>query len=902
MSKLIAHEYMKELIYHDMAQKNIPAEGLEILSLNRVLNEEERVSDAVLILKLAKRLKANAAAYSEYEKMFSFPSFYEEVISFAKQLALWNLDADNLPAEGENERQLRAIVKEALRLELPEKITAAHLEESVQKALSEKIKAVQGFENSYFQYTVLKKMREAGMEMIDYADAKPAETLRRHALSTRTEIESCAQYICRNSRPCNVVLCSPADQMPVLKQVFERYGIPFSYTAQKKNVAIGAVYETLVQFAVYRDRDHLLDAFAAQAFPYRCDDDLLDFLDQVLTGISAPAHAEEYKAAYERAQSEKYDPEKALKRDPVSVYTKLEERASAYFAKIEGSIDSLSTAENPKEKLIRAYNVLTRSPLIANSDEMAAGRSLLAALQDCIDLIESDEDALFFARMSRDTGVSSHKLVTDFCTVTDLSHPVLPAENTYVLGCSGKSYPGFASMSGVFDETYAARVKGFPSLDERQKAYLKQLEWIEHSCNGELIYSYATNDYQGREQIFAFELEGIGESQRWELDYYDEKRSYDHELSKESAKDLFLRTDETGNPYISGSISSVESWFRCPYRYFLASGLYVRKPQKPDLSADSVGTWQHAAMEKAVYNENGMIDPDYAEHLNAERIAGLIRPYFDALRIANPNDTARICLSEKRMISSLLKAAQFLKEYERSSTFIPNETERTFRRFAVSDHVRLNGTIDRISKDGANHMFEVIDYKSSSKTLSPASVKAGQQLQLLTYLCAAAELYGLEEDISPAGTYYFSLSADNITDAKKTAALSVNRNGFKLSERNLRTDDKQMKTLMIASRRLNGWTFTDRTDAIDGEGSYVNGLKNHYSYDSVRECLETLYEYFYENLTGENTEGKPDISVNPVEKACEYCDYKGICRYHGDGRKAQEIYQGKLTEERIKAE
>ncbi|MBR3348521.1 MAG: PD-(D/E)XK nuclease family protein [Solobacterium sp.] len=254
------------------------------------------------------------------------------------------------------------------------------------------------------------------------------------------------------------------------------------------------------------------------------------------------------------------------------------------------------------------------------------------------------------------------------------------------------------------------------------------------------------------------------------------------------------------------------------------------------------------------------------------------------------------------MISSLLKAAQFLKEYERSSTFIPNETERTFRRFAVSDHVRLNGTIDRISRDGANHMFEVIDYKSSSKTLSPASVKAGQQLQLLTYLCAAAELYGLEEDISPAGTYYFLLSADNITDAKKTAALSVNRNGFKLSERNLRTDDKQMKTLMIASRRLNGWTFTDRTDAIDGEGSYVNGLKNHYSYDSVRECLETLYEYFYENLTGENTEGKPDISVNPVEKACEYCDYKGICRYHGDGRKAQEIYQGKLTEERIKAE
>ena len=89
---------------------------------------------------------------------------------------------------------------------------------------------------------------------------------------------------------------------------------------------------------------------------------------------------------------------------------------------------------------------------------------------------------------------------------------------------------------------------------------------------------------------------------------------------------------------------------------------YVRKPQKPDLSAESAGTWQHAAMEKAVYGEDGRPDPEYAEKLSEERIRELISPYFDALRIANPNDRQRIAISEKRMISSLKKAARFLAE------------------------------------------------------------------------------------------------------------------------------------------------------------------------------------------------------------------------------------------------
>ena len=897
MTKLIAHEYLKEMIFHDMAVKGESAEGLEILSLNRLLNDAEAENDTVLILKLAKQLRKDADKYPEYQKMFAFPSFYSEVLSFAKQMALWNLDAADLPADDENEKQLREIVKAALALDLKEKKTAEKLEESMDAILASPIEAVESFENDYFTYTVMNRLKARGLKTISYCDQNPSATVRRHALSTRMEIEGCAQYICRNEKPCTIVLCNAASQLPVLRQVFERYRIPFSWTNAHHNAALPKAFSALAQLAVFKDSEHLIKAIAAQAFRHHCDEDLLDFLSQVLDDIKAPQKAEEYAAAYAKTQSDKYDPEKALGRDPVTVYTKLEQRAADYFGKIQDSIDLLCECTDAKQKLINAYGILSVSPLLANSTELSAGRHILSELQDCIDLIENDDDVLFFAQMIETAAGTSHKLVSDFCTVTDLTHPVIPKENTYVLGCSGKAYPGFAPLGGVFDETYVRRIKGFPGLDERQKAYLSQLEWIEHSCTDELIWSYATNDYQGRELISAFELDRYGKSERWQLDSCSQKRNTAHALGTESAKDLFVRQDEDGNPYVSGSISSIESWFRCPYRYFLASGLYVRKPQTPDLSADSAGTWQHAVMEKAVFDEDGKFDPDYAIHLSEERIRELISPYFEALRIANPNDTVRISLSEERMVSSLKKTAEFLAEYEKSTTFVPHAAELTFRRFPVSEHVRLNGTIDRISKDPLNHMIEILDYKSSSKTLSPSSVKAGQQLQLLTYLIAAMDEMGKEEEISPAGTYYFSLSADNITDAK---AASVNRSTWKLSENDLRNDEQAMHDLMVKSRQLSGWTFTQRTDAIDSEGRYVAGTKKTYIYEKIRECLDVLYEYFYANLTGANEAGMPVIDVSPVSGACTYCDYKGICRYHGEERKAEEIYTGQLAEERKK--
>ncbi len=901
MTKLIAPEYLKEFLFHETVMDGSSARGLETLSLGRLLNDEEEISEPVLILKLAKQLKSESDRFPDYKAMFGFPSFYHEVISFAKQLALFNLDENDLPADDSAEEQLRMIVKTALQAELKEKKTVLKLERSIEKALADKdMKLVKTFESDYFSYLIRQRLRENGMETVSLKTAEPEKISRRHALSTRMEIEACAQAICDNEKPCTVILCAPQKQMPVLAQVFARYGIPYSYTAMKRPAVLGTCFRVLTEFACSPDADHLCAAIENNAFPYSCSDGVLTFLKQVLDGIEAPHRTEAYRAAYAKTGSDKYDPDKAHKRDPVSVYASLEEQADRYFALIRESIDSLVNAETPGEKLLKSYDILSRSPLLANSDEMAAGRAILSALQDCIELITTDEEALFFCRIIESLSANSHRLVTDFCTVTDLSHPVSAKENTYVLGTGGTDYPGFSPLSGLFDEQYAARIRNFPALEKRQEAYISQLDWITESCSDELIWSYATNDYQGRELISAFEIEQYGKSQRWPLVYRDLKRDSAHAITKETAKDLFVRKDEEG-PYISGSISSVENWFACPYRYFLSSGLYIRRPQIPDLSADSSGVWQHAVLEQAVMKEDGTPDPSYAAALTKERIEELISPYFEALLIAAPGDEARIALSKERMISSLMKAAEFLEGYEDATSLSPCETEKTFRRWNVSPHVKLTGTIDRTSYDPRNHMLAVIDYKSSSHTLSEANVSSGQQLQLLTYLIAAVDLWEKEEEIIPAGTYYFSLRAQDITKKDDVKEYSVNRSSWKLKENPLRTeDDSARRELMIKNRKLNGWTFTERLDVIDSENKYVAGTSKQRIYDNARECLVTLYEYFYEQLLGETPEGVPSVDVSPSDTACQWCDYRDVCRFHGEPAGKEAVYTGKLTAERKK--
>ena len=95
--------------------------------------------------------------------------------------------------------------------------------------------------------------------------------------------------------------------------------------------------------------------------------------------------------------------------------------------------------------------------------------------------------------------------------------------------------------------------------------------------------------------------------------------------------------------------------------------------------------------------------------------------------------------------------------------------------------IEITGKIDRIdiAKEEDGNYLRIIDYKSSSKNIDLNEVYAGLQIQLLTYADAVCK----EEDLIPAGIFYFSLLEQMIKAEKKISDEEIEeliRKNFKM--------------------------------------------------------------------------------------------------------------------------
>ena len=79
--------------------------------------------------------------------------------------------------------------------------------------------------------------------------------------------------------------------------------------------------------------------------------------------------------------------------------------------------------------------------------------------------------------------------------------------------------------------------------------------------------------------------------------------------------------------------------------------------------------------------------------------------------------------------------------------------------------VEITGKIDRIdtAKEDDGKYLRIIDYKSSAKNIDLNEVYAGLQIQLLTYTDAICK----QEDVMPAGIFYFSLLEQMVKSRKR---------------------------------------------------------------------------------------------------------------------------------------
>ncbi len=182
--------------------------------------------------------------------------------------------------------------------------------------------------------------------------------------------------------------------------------------------------------------------------------------------------------------------------------------------------------------------------------------------------------------------------------------------------------------------------------------------------------------------------------------------------------------------------------------------------------------------------------------------------------------------------------------------------------------------IQLYGEDG--NYLRIIDYKSSSKNIDLNEVYAGLQIQLLTYSDAICK----EEDMIPAGIFYFSLLEQMIKADKKISEEEIEA----FIQKNFK-----MKGLILADVKIikmNDNTLTSGSSklvpaAITTSGSVNEKWTNGVNREEFK-ILQDYIDFIIKQIAREILSGK--IDLKPYNKngktPCEYCEYKAICGFN----------------------
>lgn len=846
MKTILSNKYqINSILRKEAEQNNGIVQGIRTVPLSAYLqSEQENEAEELMLCRQA--LLAHPE-FAVYYPMFAYPAFVQEILAFAREMIQYEIEIRELPERNAQEKERKQILEVILQLDLMEKTNKKNRDRVLAEPHPDLYLAPY-FAKTLYEAESYEKLHAPVLS----EETEPESTCFLHALNTRREIEAAAQSICKHNEKTNIILMNAKEQLPVLCNVFARYGIPFRVTADSHPAWITQAFCHLTRFSRRKDAESLANAI--ESFPTTCSSATIQFLNQTMTEPCMPTGIAEAMSAGPFKQNAR-------------PFVKAEKGAQAWFEQNDENISLLLQAESIQESIQSAFTILRKNPLLKKKTELQAAMQLRQDIMACAPYLNNEADLEYFLKAEEMSEIEYYTDGTDFCVVTDASHPVPSAEYSYILGCTGKNYPGFPAKDGLFDEDYLSQISSYPSQEKRFSAYMDQLQWLDHSGR-HIQYSYGTNDYQGRSQEAAYELEErFGQAKRMDLITLPQEKKKEHRISLALAQSVFFP-----NGKVTGSISTIEKWFGCPYAYWIENGLHVHADDPFTTSNNVVGTIFHAMLEESVNQKH----KQYAE-INRMDMDSIMKPYMDLLDLAEPKKTVEHQYIEKRMLDAMQESYRFLAEYEKHTSYQPYRTEQYFDEEMIPT-VQLHGIVDRINVYN-NEFFSIMDYKSSVHKLSDAQILHGTQLQLLTYVIIMTKKLKQQ----PAGCFYFSLQREDMS----FLALKLNRSHVEEVEV---TEDKCQEEF-IKNRRLQGPTFTDRETELDDTGCYIAKPKKKKTLEEYQDIMEKLYTYFSEELANGNIALDPDIN------ACTFCKCRNVCRYHGSYRPLKPVIEVESEEE-----
>ena len=430
-------------------------------------------------------------------------------------------------------------------------------------------------------------------------------------------------------------------------------------------------------------------------------------------------------------------------------------------------------------------------------------------------------------------------------------------------------YPNLKEESDVIEKKYEiANAKVTYEELLQNIARLKNKEKIEDIWY--LIYKYYKNKINWKE-VLNKDLQAL---------FYTNQPE---KLQKENIEKLYGNTLNT-------SVSRLEKYRSCPFSYYLQYGLKLKEKEELKIHTFDTGSFMHETIDKffeTTRKENINL-AELEEDKIFELVSEIIEEKLEDTKNYMFTATVKYKVLVRRLKRIVSKALKYIIQTIIHSDFSIEGTEVEFGKngkykpiiLELEDgkRVEITGKIDRI--DTANEedgkYLRIIDYKSSSKNIDLNEVYAGLQIQLLTYMDAICK----EEDIMPAGIFYFSLLEQMIKADKKISEEEIEN----MIQKNFR-----MKGLIVADVKIikmNDNTLSSGSSKLVPAAITQSGSVNEKWTNGVsKEEFKVLQDYInitIKQIAKEIFDG--NIEIKPYNKKgktpCEYCEYKAICGFN----------------------
>lgn len=425
-------------------------------------------------------------------------------------------------------------------------------------------------------------------------------------------------------------------------------------------------------------------------------------------------------------------------------------------------------------------------------------------------------------------------------------------------------------------EQIVTRKEGLRFLSDSLRRYVESGE-----ADDELFTIYAAYSDDESEKIRDFLKDAAFISYEPEkLDEKIAKALYCVKKDNEDVADLIL------------SISKLENYAGCPYRFFMQYGLRLQENPEYELDYRDGGNIVHKVLEefsKKLRAEKISwkdFDDEYAKAAIHEILYAETDKYGRDIYNANERNKYSVV----RMERAIFRTIKTIRYQVASGQFEPYKFEDKFYkemelgRDNDKSKLLLTGVVDRvdIASGERGKYVRIVDYKSSAKTLKLPDIYDGTKLQLPLYLGRELEKINSEtgESTLPAGMLYYAFVDPVLENSKAGESKEIAEQEFrkKLKMKGYVSADDEMLILqdeVLADKK-------SKSDIIPAGYNVKNNALSKASATLPLEDMRTVIEYVEHKAKkqGEAIIGG-DIAINPIESgdACNYCSYRDSCSY-----------------------